>query len=119
MSFSVCNAECRPFEFYHPFNECIAIALNEQIIGVRSVMTWSDVISALVRRTAVAVRLQTIRRRLPHAHRGWVRTDSGPHGIRPETNQEYLARLTQWATDRAERRARRMCGRRAESPSEE
>jgi len=68
-------------------------------------MTWSALISAaLVGSTAV--RLWTMRRRLPNAHRGWVRTDFGPHGIRPETNQEYLTRLTQWAADRKERRMR-------------
>ena len=56
---------------------------------------------APLRRVVVGLRLQSIRRRLPNVHRGWVRTGRGIYGIRPETDVEYLDRLVQRARTRA------------------
>jgi hypothetical protein len=54
-----------------------------------------------IRRMVVGLRLQAMRRRLPHVHRGWVRTGRGAYGIRPETDVEYLDRLVQRVRTRA------------------
>lgn len=52
------------------------------------------------------LQLRKWKRRLPNVHRAWVTSDGRGHGIRPETDFEYLARLKQWARDRVSGRNR-------------
>lgn len=47
-----------------------------------------------------AVEPRGLRRQLPNAHRAWVPAQSSVHGIRPETDHEYLARLRRCAEER-------------------
>jgi hypothetical protein len=49
----------------------------------------------------VVLQLRAMQRRLPNVHRGWVHTERGVHGIRPETDVEYLTRLRDWARERS------------------
>jgi hypothetical protein len=49
-------------------------------------------------RTAVRFQLRLLKRRLPHLHRGWIRSESDIEG---ETDREFLVRLRQLARERA------------------
>ena len=58
-------------------------------------------------RTAITFQLLIMKRRMPHVHRGWIRSEHDVEGIRPETDREYLVRLRQLARERALMRRRR------------
>jgi hypothetical protein len=58
-------------------------------------------------RTAITLQLFMLKRRMPHVHRWWIRSEHDVEGIRPETDREYLVRLRQLARDRALMRRRR------------
>jgi hypothetical protein len=55
---------------------------------------------------AIAFQLHMLNRRMPHVHRGWIRSEHRVEGIRPETNREFLVRLRQLARQRALMRRR-------------
>ncbi len=59
-------------------------------------------------RTAITFRLHILKRRMPHVHRGWIRSEHDVEGIRPETDREYLVRLRHLARERALMRRRRL-----------
>jgi hypothetical protein len=48
-----------------------------------------------------------LKRRMPHVHRGWIRSKHEIEGIRPETDREFLVRLRLLARERAIVRRRR------------
>jgi hypothetical protein len=58
-------------------------------------------------RTAITFHLYMLKRRLPHVHRGWARSEHDIEGIRPETDREFLVRLREVARERALMRRRR------------
>lgn len=60
-----------------------------------------------LKRTTITFQLHMLKRRMPHAHRGWIQSEHDIEGIRPETDREFLVRLRQLARERARMRRRR------------
>jgi hypothetical protein len=61
----------------------------------------------LLGRTVITLQLHMLKRRMPHVHRGWIRSKHEIEGIRPETDREFLVRLRLLARERAIVRRRR------------